>query len=195
MFTCFILTILPASSVSRQFCHVWPHAYLRPFMLCTVFLTNLCSIHGLIRLLTFDLLNNRWSTSCLSADLLYAPSRQIRSSADTRLLRLPSFSLKFSGQRAFFHQAPLLWNNVPYRISLSEHWIGRSRYGFPVRSFVCVRAFVCVCVCVCVRACVRACVRVFTHACLRVSACFENDETDITEMKCAFFFLFIFHSF
>ena len=45
--------------------------------------------------------------------LLYTPSRQLRSSADTWLLRLLSSHLKSCGQRAAFHQAPLLWNNPP----------------------------------------------------------------------------------
>ena len=153
MFTC-LLTTDASRLISQSFCHGWPHTCLRSFVLCTGFLTNLCSIHGLILLLTFDLLNNRWSTSCLSDLLLYVPSRQIRSSADTRLLRLPSLPLKFSGQRAFFHQAPLLWNNLPYRISLSEHWIC-SRHG--MAAFLCVRFSVCVCV----HARVLACVCVF----------------------------------
>ena len=48
------------------------------------------------------------------------PSRQLRSSADTRLLRLPSAHLKSSGERAFLHQGPLLWNNLPYSLRHSS---------------------------------------------------------------------------
>ena len=58
---------------------------------------------------------NHWTTTapaCLS-DLiqLHAPSRQLRSSTDTRLLRLSSALLESPHRRAFYCQAPLLWNN------------------------------------------------------------------------------------
>ena len=37
---------------------------------------------------------------------LYTPSRQLRSSADTPVLRMPSFRTKASGQRPFSDQPP-----------------------------------------------------------------------------------------
>ena len=48
------------------------------------------------------------------ADLLkiYAPSHQLRSSADTCTLCIPSVRTKSYGQRAFSHSAPTLWNNL-----------------------------------------------------------------------------------
>ena len=43
---------------------------------------------------------------CLSGRLhRYSPSRQIRFSADTRVLRIPSFHTQCSGQRSFPYQA------------------------------------------------------------------------------------------
>ena len=73
------------------------------------------------------------------SDLLqfYVPPRQLRSSADTRLLRIPSARLKTSGQRAFRYQAPTLWNSLPlslrhsdskatFRSSLKTHLFPRS---------------------------------------------------------------------
>ena len=67
-----------------------------------------------INILIFKSLN---SPSCLS-DLiqLYVTSSQPRSSAHTRLLRLPSAHLKSSGRRAFFYQSPLLWNKLRYSL-------------------------------------------------------------------------------
>ena len=116
---------------------------------------------------------------------LYFPSRQLDSSADTQPLRLPSAQLKYSGKRAFFHQASLLWNNVPCspRLSYSmasfisalgshlftsEH--PKDHCTVCVCVCACVRACVCACacVCVCVRACVRDCVCVC--ACVRARA-------------------------
>ena len=49
------------------------------------------------------------------SDLLkfYISSRQLRSSSDFRLLRIPSFRLKSFGQRKFSYQASVLWNSLP----------------------------------------------------------------------------------
>ena len=70
-------------------------------------------------LLTSKSLNNQ--PSCRS-DLiqLYVPSRQLRSPADTRLLRLSSAHHKSSGRHAFFYQLPLLWDNQPYSLRHSS---------------------------------------------------------------------------
>ena len=43
---------------------------------------------------------------------LYTPSWQLRSSADTRVFRIPSFRTKSSGQRSFSYQAPPVWNQL-----------------------------------------------------------------------------------
>ena len=47
---------------------------------------------------------------------LYYPSRQLRSSADTRMLRIPSFCTKFSGKCSFLYKAPATWNQLPASI-------------------------------------------------------------------------------
>lgn len=49
------------------------------------------------------------------SDLLhiYTPSRQLRSSADTRTFRIPTVKNKTLGQRSFFYQAPVTWNKLP----------------------------------------------------------------------------------
>ena len=47
---------------------------------------------------------------------LYIPSRQLRSSADTRVFRIPFFRTKSSGQRSFSYQAPRIWNKFPASI-------------------------------------------------------------------------------
>ncbi|KAK7090564.1 hypothetical protein V1264_010341 [Littorina saxatilis] len=57
------------------------------------------------------------SPSYLS-DLLdvYSPSRSLRSSADTRLFRIPSARTKTYGQRTFSYQAPSIWNQLPHSL-------------------------------------------------------------------------------
>ena len=51
---------------------------------------------------------------------LYIPSRQLRFSSDTRLLRIPSFRLKSFGQRNFSYQASVLWNSLPMSLRHSN---------------------------------------------------------------------------
>ena len=48
---------------------------------------------------------------------LYIPSRTFRSSADTRIFRIPNRCKRFQGQRAFFCLfliGPSIWNNLPF---------------------------------------------------------------------------------
>ena len=47
---------------------------------------------------------------------LYGRSRSLRSSADTRIFRLPTRKKKFRGQRAFSHLGPVTWNKLPYSL-------------------------------------------------------------------------------
>ena len=56
------------------------------------------------------------------ADLLkiYAPSRQLRCSADTCILCIPSVHTKTYCQRAFSYSAPTPWNNLSKAIKNSD---------------------------------------------------------------------------
>ena len=58
------------------------------------------------------------STPQYLADLLqiYTPSRTLRSTADTRKLKIPLFKKKYSGQRSFSCEGPVTWNNLPFSI-------------------------------------------------------------------------------
>ena len=47
---------------------------------------------------------------------LYVPSRSLRSSADTRIFRIPTRKKKFQGQRAFSNLGPVTWNKLPYSV-------------------------------------------------------------------------------
>ena len=58
------------------------------------------------------------------SDLLhvYVPSRTLRSSADTRIFRLPNHrpNRKQHGERAFSYAAVHHWNNLPYTVRHSQ---------------------------------------------------------------------------
>ena len=51
---------------------------------------------------------------------IYTPSRQLRSSADIRILCIPSVSTKSYGERSFSYTAPTLWNTLPKDIRISQ---------------------------------------------------------------------------
>ena len=51
---------------------------------------------------------------------LYSPTRQLRSSNDTRILSKPTFNTKSFGSRRFSHQSPLLWNSLPFEVRHSN---------------------------------------------------------------------------
>jgi hypothetical protein len=55
---------------------------------------------------------------CYLSDLLhtYTPSRTLRSSADTRLLKVVSFNRKQHGARSFCCSAPPVWNSLPLSV-------------------------------------------------------------------------------
>ena len=51
---------------------------------------------------------------------VYTPSRHLRSSSDTRTLRIPFVKTKSFGQRAFSFIGPTRWNLLPYGLRHSE---------------------------------------------------------------------------
>ena len=132
-----------------------------------------------LSLLCFKIISHQ-TPICLSELLhLYTLSRQLRSSTDTRVFRIPSFRTKSCGRRSFSYQAPVIWNQI--RVSV-RHSTSVSSFKSSLKTFLFLKTFssvslpwcatgVCVCVCVwvCVRACVRACVCVCV--CMYVCVC------------------------
>ena len=51
---------------------------------------------------------------------LYTPSRDLRFSADTRILKIPRSNSKAFGQRSFSHIGPSTWNGLPYTLRHSD---------------------------------------------------------------------------
>ena len=47
---------------------------------------------------------------------VYSPSRQLRSSSDSRALRIPHIKTKTFGHRSFSHAALSVWNALPHEI-------------------------------------------------------------------------------
>ena len=104
---------------------------------------------------------------------LYSPCRQLCSSTDTWVFRIPSFQTKSCGQRSFSYQAPVIWNQLPVSV---HHSTFVSSFKSSLKTFLFLKTVssvslpwyatgVCVCVCVRAHACARqhACVRVCIH--------------------------------
>ena len=51
---------------------------------------------------------------------LYSPSRSLRSSSDTRILKLRRFNRKTHGFRSFSYFSPYIWNNLPQDVRHSN---------------------------------------------------------------------------
>ena len=95
---------------------------------------------------------------------LYIPSLQLRSSADTRVFRIPSFRTKSRGQCSFSYQAPTTWNKLPASIRYAS---SVSSFKSSLKTFLFSKTFssvplpwgACVCqgACMCARVCVYEC--------------------------------------
>ena len=96
---------------------------------------------------------------------LYSPSRSLRSSSDTRMLKLLRFNRKTHGFRTFSHFVPHIWNNLPQDIRHSATLSSSKSKLKTLDGISLLRIFQlsnivhhpyqsvqCVCVCVCVHA-------------------------------------------
>ena len=98
---------------------------------------------------------------------VYTPSRTLRSSSDTRMLKIQQYKRKTHGFRAFSCFGSHIWNSLP---QVLRHCSTLLPFKAKLKSFlfsvfppqlISIPSFCysqCVCVCACVRACVRACV-------------------------------------
>ena len=88
--------------------------------------------------LCFESLNGCAPTYLSDLLHLYTPSRQLRSSVDTRVFRIPSFCTKSSGQRSFSYQAPTTWNKLPDSI---RHASSVSSFNSSLKTFLYSKTF------------------------------------------------------
>ena len=75
------------------------------------------------------------STPSYLSDLLhlYSPSRSLRSSSDTRMLKLQRFNRKTHGFPTFSHFGPHIWNNLPQD---SRHSAALSSFKSKLKTFL-----------------------------------------------------------
>ena len=70
-------------------------------------------IHYKLSLLCFQVLNAIAPQYLCDLIKVYTPSRQLRSSSDTSLFKIPSTRTKTYGGRTFSYQGPAIWNTLP----------------------------------------------------------------------------------
>jgi hypothetical protein len=68
----------------------------------------------------------------------YTPSRQLRSSTDSRILRLPTVRTKSFGQRSFSYQAPCIWNPLPFSL---RHSASSSSFRSSLKTYLFQKSF------------------------------------------------------
>eukprot|EP00745_Piridium_sociabile_P025209 TRINITY_DN39921_c0_g1_i13.p1 TRINITY_DN39921_c0_g1~~TRINITY_DN39921_c0_g1_i13.p1 ORF type:complete len:259 (-),score=29.46 TRINITY_DN39921_c0_g1_i13:146-922(-) len=61
---------------------------------------------------------------------IYAPPRQLRSSADNRMFCIPTVRTKSIGERSLVFQGPTIWNNLPQNIKYSTKSFGERSLAF-----------------------------------------------------------------
>ena len=88
--------------------------------------------------LCFKSLNGSAPTYLSDLIYFYTPSRQLRSSADTRVFRITSFRTKSSGQRSFSYQVPTTWNKLPASI---RHACSVSSFKSSMKTFLFLKTF------------------------------------------------------
>ena len=88
------------------------------------------------------LCHNYFSDSCPSyfSELLttYTPSRQLRSSTDSRILKIPHIKTKSFGQRSFSYAGPKQWNSLPFSL---RHIESTSSFKSALKTYLFKKAY------------------------------------------------------
>ena len=89
------------------------------FALCTGFQSMLESNSNFV-LFVFGAITSTGPVYLSDLLKIYTPSRQLRSSADIRILCIPPVNTKSYGERSFSYTGPTLWNTLPKDIRFSQ---------------------------------------------------------------------------
>ena len=106
-------------------------------LLCFILFTEQ-RIEYKLSLLCFKIISHQASIYLSEPLYLYTPSRQLRSSTDIRVFRIPSFRTKSCGQRFFSYQAPVIWNQLPVSV---RHCVSASSFKSSLKTFLFLKGF------------------------------------------------------
>ena len=108
------------NSAARLICRTPKSDHISPVLHTLHWLPVEQRVEYKLLLLAFKFVNNNGPSYLSDLLIFYISSRQLRSSSDTRLLRIPSFRLKSFGQRKFSYKASVLWNSLPISLRHSN---------------------------------------------------------------------------
>ena len=108
------------NSAARLVLKARKHDHIQPLLQSLHWLPVQARIEYKLSTLCHNFFSN--SSPVYFSDLLtvYTPSRQLRSSTDTRMLRIPSVRTKTFGHRCFSYNAPKQWNSLPTDLRHTE---------------------------------------------------------------------------
>ena len=113
-------------------------AHVTPMLHSLHWLPTEQRIENKLSLLCFKIISHQAPVYPSELLHLYIPSRQLRSSTDTRVFRIPSFRTKSCGQRAFSYQAPVIWNQLPVSV---RHSTSVSSFKSSLKIFLFLKPF------------------------------------------------------
>ena len=93
-----------------------PHVHITPILRHLHWLPVRARISYNTACICFNAITSTYPVYLSDLLFLYSPSRSLRSSADTRLLKIPLYKCKTKGDRVFFYFGPSDWNSLPLHI-------------------------------------------------------------------------------
>ena len=113
-------------------------AHVTPMLHSLHWLPNEQRVYCNLSLLCFKIITHQALINLSELLHLYTPSLQLRSSADTRVFRIPSFRAKSNGQRSFLYQAPVIWNQLPVSV---RHSASVTSFKSSLKTFLFLKTF------------------------------------------------------
>ena len=108
------------NAAARLICRAKKLDHVQPILQSLHWLPIRARIQYKISTLCFNVITGTGPQYLSELLYLYTPSRDFRSSAHTRILKIPRSNSKAFGQRSFSHVGPSTWNGLPYTLRHSD---------------------------------------------------------------------------
>ena len=109
------------------FCRAKKLDHVQPILQSLYWLLIRARIQYKISTLCFNVITSTGPQYLSELLHLYTPCRDLRSYADTRILKIPRSNSKAFGQRSFSHVGPTTWNDLPHGLRHSDSQISFRR--------------------------------------------------------------------
>ena len=108
------------NAAARLICRAKKLDHVQPILLSLHWLPIRARIQYKISTFCFNVITGTGPQYLSELLHLYTPSRDLRSSADTLILKIPRSNSKTFGQRSFSRVGPSTWNGLPYTLRHSD---------------------------------------------------------------------------